>query len=458
MEQNPGSLKKQLLFIFLLGILAFGTALAGVFSLPFFVPLAIVSAIFGLVLLFSRPLLLLSALIILRMSLDYSSQYFTLSLFNITLSLSQIVGLGIATIGIMTLVLKRNELPRFPVNFPALLILLWGAVTFFYSLSPKDTLEELLRFFDLFTLSFLAFITIRKTEDFRTLLLAFFASSLLPIAFGFYQLAFNIGFQDADVSVPRIFGTFSHPNVFSLYLFSMIVLGILYFILFVKSRRERLISLIFLFILTVTLLLTFARVAWVALFLFIFFLALFRYRLLLFPLILFPLVLFTFSTPFQDRVIDSLRPGLDSSIVWRQNLWHDVTTKSIQDGNLWWGNGMDTFPLVSESLRGTRLGSNDPHNDFVKFFVEGGIVGVGVYIIYILSLFFLLLHGYIKSRPKSALRVSFALMTFFFLTLEVSSLSDNVFKNTPVQWVFFIMLGALLSLLQKEKVTKKTSK
>ncbi|MEK7494471.1 MAG: hypothetical protein AAB615_01210, partial [Patescibacteria group bacterium] len=179
MEQNPDSLKKQLLFIFLLGILAFGTALAGVFSLPFFVPLAIVSAIFGLVLLFSRPLLLLSALIILRMSLDYSSQYFTLSLFNITLSLSQIVGLGIATIGIMTLVLKRNELPRFPVNFPALLILLWGAVTFFYSLSPKDTLEELLRFFDLFTLSFLAFITIRKTEDFRTLLLAFFASSLL---------------------------------------------------------------------------------------------------------------------------------------------------------------------------------------------------------------------------------------------------------------------------------------
>ena len=298
MAQIKNSLITPLLGLFLLGLLAFGIALASVFNLPFFVPLAIVAGVFCLFILFSQPLLLLCLLIIVRMSLDYSAQYFSFTILDASFSLSQLLGLGIAFLGIITLVFKRDALPRFALNTPALVLFLWGIATLFYSLSPKDTLGELLRFFDLFALGFISFVTIRKAEDFKTLLQAFFISGLLPIAFGLYQFAFHIGFQDVDVSIPRIFGTFSHPNVFSLYLFSLLVLGIIYFLLFVHSKRERLFALLFLGLLVLTLVLTFARVAWVALFVFVFLLALFRYRLLLFPLILLPLVLFAFSEPF----------------------------------------------------------------------------------------------------------------------------------------------------------------
>lgn len=96
------------------------------------------------------------------------------------------------------------------------------------------------------------------------------------------------------------------------------------------------------------------------------------------------------------------------------------------------GSGMDTFPKVSESVRGTNQGPNDPHNDFVKFFVEGGLVGLSVFLLYLFSLGYLLIKKYRQARPGSALRLAFGIMFIFFLTLELSALTDNIFKNTPV--------------------------
>lgn len=117
------------------------------------------------------------------------------------------------------------------------------------------------------------------------------------------------------------------------------------------------------------------------------------------------------------------------------------------------GSGMDTFPKVSESIRGTNHGPNDPHNDFVKLFVEGGIVGLSIFILYLFSLGYLLIKKYRESRKESALKLAFGILFIFFLTLELSALTDNIFKNTPVQWLFFIAFGALLSLSdQKEKL------
>lgn len=448
---NP--LHEPLLWIFLCALAAFGVTLTTILHIPLFLPFLVAGGILALILLFQAPILLLFGLIIVRMSLDYSSQYASFTLYNITLTLSQLLGVGIALLGFMILILKRKALPSFPLTIPFLLLFLWGGMTLFYSLYPKVTLQELLRIFDLFALSFLAYVTINTTRDFKQLLQAFFISSILPIFFGLYQFAFHIGLSDENVSLLRIFGTFSHPNVYSLYLYAMIVFGSLYLLLFAEKGLKRIIMLGVLGIFSTMLLLTFARVAWIALFLFVFLVALFRYRLLLFPLFLFPFVLFVFSQSFHNRVIESFQPDPDSSLVWRQTLWQDVTRYSIQEEHILLGSGMDTFPKVSESVRGTSHGPNDPHNDFVKLFVEGGIVGLGIFVLYLSSLGYLLIKKYRESRKESALKLAFGILFIFFLTLELSALTDNIFKNTPVQWLFFIAFGALLSLSdQKEKL------
>ena len=446
---NP--FKEPTLIIFLSGLVALSTAAAFVFNFSLFLPLLLAAGILAIILLLRAPHLLLFGLIIIRMSLDYSSQYFNISFYSITLSLSQLLGVGIAALGLMVLTLKRSLLPRFPLLVPFLIIFLWGSISLFYSLSPQTTLQELLRFFDLFVLGFLAYASIRETTTFKHLLQAFFLSSILPVLFGLYQYAFHIGLTDENVSVLRIFGTFSHPNVYSLYLFAMIVFGSLYLFLFADSGIRRIVISGLLAIFTTVLVLTFARVAWVALFIFIFLVALYRYRLLLFPLVLIPFVLYVFSPSFQARVIESFNPDPDSSLVWRQTLWKDVTRYSIQEERLVLGSGMDTFPLVSEELRGTEHGPNEPHNDFVKFFVEGGIVGLGAFVLYLFSLGYLLIKKFRESRPGSALRLAYGIMFIFFLTLELSALTDNIFKNTPIQWLFFTALGALLALSEQKK-------
>ncbi len=439
-------------------ILAFITLLflSGVLSLlfpvlSFFLPSLIFGFITAFILLFREPKLLLFVLIVIRMSLDYSSQYFSITLYETVISLSQLLGIGIALLGFVFLFLRRAELMKFPLRLPFFLLFIWGGLTILYSIAPRSTLQELLRIFDLFALSFLAYATIKETIDFKHLLQAFFVSSILPLLFGLYQFVFHIGLQDENVSILRIFGTFSHPNVYSMYLFALVVFGLLYLLLFAEKGISRMIMLGVLGIFSLMLFITFARVAWVALFFFLFLVTLFRYRIFLFPLLLFPIILFVFSGSFQSRVVESFHPNPDSSILWRQTLWSDVTTRSLQNGGLLLGSGMDTFPEVSESVRGTKNGPNDPHNDFVKFFVEGGLVGLGVFLLYLFSLAFLILKKYFSSRKDSALQIAFGVLFLFFLALELSSLTDNIFKNTPVQWLFFIAFGALLSLSSQNK-------
>lgn len=417
-------------------------------------PLVIVFGVVASVLLFRAPLILLSLLFIVRMSLDYSAQYITVSLGDFTLTLSQILGIGIAGLGIVFVLLHFKTTLTFPLLFSFLLVTLWGLFTLTYSISQSTTLYELIRFFNLFVIGLLAFATVERYRDFRILLHAIFLSSIIPILFGLYQFVFHIGLQDENVDIPRIFGTFSHPNVYSLFLFALIALTTLYLLIYAKSREARMVFLLYLVLLVLTLVLTYARIAWIALFAFFFLLSLWRFRFLLIPIVLFPLILIAFSTSIQDRVGEAFHPTPDSSITWRKNLWHDMLLKTEVEHRQLLGSGMDTFRISSEELRGLRFGSNDPHNDFVKFYVEGGVVGVAILTLYISSFLYFILKIYRKT-PSHSLRTLATIAGFVILTLLLASLSDNVFKNTPVQWILWTLLGGLLALYHHTYITKE---
>jgi O-antigen ligase len=196
-------------------------------------------------------------------------------------------------------------------------------------------------------------------------------------------------------------------------------------------------------------------VAWLITFLFILGLSFFRYRALLFPLIVLPLFLLFLSPTFQDRVAESFSPDPDSSIVWRQTLWNDVVTKTFQDDRVLLGSGINTFPLFASRVRDSVTGSNDAHNDFVKFFIEGGLVGLVTFLIFYGWLALLLLRIK-RTRTEPFIQDMALIMLLFTSCLFIAGLTDNIFKNTPVQWVYFVLFGALLALAEK-KGTKKDS-
>lgn len=438
-------------WVFFLGLFIGSIILATETRLPWTV-VSGGAATIGLFFLFhAQPLFLLSGLIILRMSLDYSAQFVKFDLLGFTVTLSQAMGILIALLGLILLIKKRSAIRDFPLLLPYGLVALWGFGTLSYTLSPWSTMYELVRIFDLFVIGFFAYVSIHDIRDFRRLLFAIFIAGLLPILFGIFQFIFNIGLNDEHVSIPRIFGTFSHPNVFSLFLMTEIALASTYLLTLTEKKSERFLLLAFLGLFSLALLLTYARIAWIALFLFGILIALFRYRILLVPIIFMPLVLLAFSPTIQERIVESLHPTPDSSITWRQNLWHDLILKTNIEDRTGIGYGMDTFRLVSESLRGTRFGSNESHNDFVKFYVEGGMVGLLVYLAYLGSFFYILRRAYRESGRDRLLRTTVLFLSFLFIVLTVASYSDNVFKNTPVQWLLAAVLGGLFVLTQQKE-------
>lgn len=399
-------------------------------------------ALYGL---FRSPLMLLAALIVIRMSLDYSSQFVTLSLFNQTLTLSQFLGLSIAGLGLVFVLFRSRALGRYPLFLPYGLLIFWGLGTLAYSIAPASSLQEAIRIFDLFVVGFMAYASVERYRDYRFLLMAIFLSSLIPIAFGLYQFLFGIGLADENVSAARIFGTFSHPNVFSLYLFTVAAVASIYFLVYARQDKVRVLTGLYLGLVLFVLLLTYARIAWVSLFVFAFLVALWRYRILLLPLILFPLVLMAFVPAVQERVNETFHPTPDSSFVWRQNLWHDMLLKTRLDDSELLGSGLDTFRVSAAALRGERFGSNEAHNDFVKFYVDGGLVGLTVFILYLLVFSFPAFQVR-RLTPSHSLKNMATLLLLLILTLVIASLSDNVFKNTPVQWILAIVTGGFLAL------------
>jgi len=396
---------------------------------------------------FISPLWLLGGLLFIRMSLDHISQYSAVSFGeHVTLSLSQLLGMYVLIMGIATCFRYRESVARFPL-FPSFLLLIaYGVFSITWSLFPLISLQEIARLISLFSIAFLAYIAVKNFRDLRVLFLLLIVSSFIPVLEAFRQWILGIGMSDSSLDVARIYGTFAHTNVLALYLYSLLVVLTLWYTLY--ERRIYLNGRIVAFGLygslsALLLFVTYTRVAWIAAFLFFLVLALSRAKLLLVPLLFFPLIAFLLIPLVQERVLESFQTNPDSSLVWRADIWHDVTLKLAFDHRVLFGTGLDTFSRYAEDLRGIRFGSTDSHNDFVKFYVEGGLLGLTVFFLFLFSLARQIYS--LKTLP-TAYRGTIFFFSLFAFTLVLSSLTDNIYKDTPLLWIFFILLGAFLAL------------
>lgn len=439
---------------FFIGALIFGltaSLLAYALGISLIYPLGAVGFLIACYVSVGFPRAFLFGLIILRMSLDYSSQYISVEIGeDLVVTLSQLIGVAVFFVGMIFVIAHIRTLKGIPLLGSLGILILFGLVNLFYSIDPGETAKELLRIVDMFLLFVISYSAIKHERQYQYLLEAILASSVLPLVVGIYQFFSNIGFEDETVQIPRIYATFSHPNVFSLYLFMVIAVAILYFVLFADTKSKKIATSVLVALYSVVVLLTYTRIAWVALFLFFAVLIWYMKRRLLIPFILIPVLLYLLVPPLQERVNRTLYSSPTDSITWRQTLWQDNIHKTITDDRWVWGYGIDTFPLVSESFRGQALGSNEAHNDYVKFFVEGGLVGLGIYLYYLASIGRVIVKGGSRALLLNQRAVAITLGGIFIAVLA-ASFSDNVFKNTPLQWIFWVLLGASLSAMLPQK-------
>ena len=384
------------------------------------------------------------ALIFLRPSLDILTNW----QFEIHPSLPEInvnllIGGLVFVLAFACLLSKYRQTIATPLFIFIIIFLALAAAAVFYAADGLIASKEFVRLATIFLLYFLAFEVIKNKEQFFLLLKVILASYVIPAAAALVQLAFGYGLADDFGGFQRVFGTFAHPNPFAFYTFliaALLILLVLSKDLLAKEKRAWywLAAAIVVFLL----LATYSRSALFTLLLFIFFFGILKYRkLLIIGMVVFFAGYLLFPA-FQERFWQLLNLDPYGSVVWRFRLWKDMLPVAMW--HPWLGHGLGSFTEITEFYRGYQFGSLDAHNDYLKIFMENGILGLASYLALACALLWKLWQAFIKAAKQyKTLALGILIIV---LSLYGVSLFDNVLRATALQWNLWILLGAWLKL------------
>jgi len=388
----------------------------------------------------------LLALVLLRPSLNIiGHQEITIHSSLPSFNINAIIG-GLTFLVVLTFFfLNIREIKLTPLFGLILVFIGLSVLSVFYSINSSESIREAVRIITIFLLYFLAYNLIQDEKDWNLLLKFILISYIFPGLVAFGQFALGMGLPDEFGGFNRVYGTFDHPNPFAFYTF--FILGIIIALIlsqkkevaFKLNKRKLWIlasPLIFLLFATYT------RSALACLIIFVLVLGLLKYRrILLGGLVLF-LITYFLSSVFQERLWELFTLDPYGSIVWRLRLWEQMMPISLWQP--WFGYGAGTFNSLVEYYRGFQWGSLEAHNDYLKIFVENGIIGLLSYISIILGLLFYLFRIFKKSvEDNKTLALSILIIS---ISLFIISFFDNILRTTALQWNFWILLGGWLKI------------
>lgn len=338
-----------------------------------------------------------------------------------------------------------------PISIFSTLIL----ISTLYSLFHFTSLVEAVKFIDVALLFLVSYFLIKKNILKESeLIFSFYWSSIIPIAFGLYQLLFGVGIDTFDIN-NRIFGTFAHPNVFAFYLLLLLFIHWLYASLTPLPfwKKHPVLKNIFYTINILLLIFTYTRAAWLGFAAFLLIIGILRYRKSLIIVFIFTGILFSLFFPIHQLLLRNYGINLQNnnliarltsrseeadSISWRQSLITETIPIILQ--RPLFGYGYGTFPLVWENIRSKAHfydDSSEAHNDYLRLALEVGLVGLTLYLFILIKLFIISAKPvhHESDQPKHL---------FFFASIIVFSLlsvSDNMLHHTPVMWWLWTIWG-----------------
>ncbi len=454
-KTNPALVKKLLYFLFVASSIIIISPIASIDIFIFLAALVLVGHIF-----LQEKLLLV--FLFLRPTIDIWRDI-SFSLYKeTTIHLTELFGMVFLCWSCYILFRHKKALAKLPLKniFLVLLLLLFGSV--FYSVTPFITIIESIKFLAFVVFFALGFLCIKKQTILpREVLYATCASAIIPILFGVIEFLSGSGITTFDIT-HRIQSTFAHPNVFAFFLLSFgfifIQISIISPLPFWESKKGwRNAVLVLLGLLLIG---TFTRAALIGLLVFLTIIGILRYKRMILVLATSLFAFYLIFYPLNNLLIQHTGYSLTSvqfisrittrsedadSILWRQQLVQESLPIILRKPLFGYGYG--SFPKVWEEYRPPHMRYDDSaesHNDYLRFIVEVGIIGLTCYI----TLFLLLLHAIWKyHNTKQA--IFFAAWVGVYIVI---SFSDNMLNHTPVMWLTWVWWGMLSAFLYKKSV------
>lgn len=393
-------------------------------------------------------------LILIRPSLDYFTSYPVLIIEKTALNLSSLLAILSVIFGIFIGYKNRETLKKLPLSGPIFFFLALLFFSIFYSAYSKESLAEIVRLTSVFSLYFLGFCLIKNKKDLHQLITVIASSFIVPAILAVSQYWRGAGMTIVTEEIyNRIHGTFAHPNLFAYYL--VFVLSLILFMIVKKSpnfQNTPFFAAIFLFLVAL-LALSFTRGAWLAFLIMIFIAGALRYReFLLASAFVFVFVYFAVE-PIRLRIDNLITSDPTSSVQWRLELWKDIDEYAKESPLV--GHGAGTAKELILDKRGARFGSSDPHNDYLKLWLENGWLGLFSYIAVIATLLFNLARNFWLAKDDYW-KDLFLIVMSFSASLFVMSFADNILRNTALMWSFWTLIGALFAVSQQKRLLSQT--
>jgi|GEM_PF-813044 O-antigen ligase len=331
-------------------------------------------------------------------------------------------------------------------------------------------IQETIRLLSFIVLYFVGWIYITKPNKFFNIIRVIVYGSITPLLVAYIEYFSGSGLYTNPGFENRIAGTFGHPNVLAYY--SVIILALIGTVLINKDHNilkiEKNIFQLIGVLYIIVLIITFTRGAWLGLILFVILMSLAQYPIKTFKIVTLVIsssiiLIFSYNflaspdildlpaldkIPIINRVTGLFNADPSDSVIWRLNMWDDAFNKALESPIIGFGTG--SSETIIEQTRGTYRGSVEVHNDYIKIFLEQGVIGLTIYMILILNVLFNLYYRYIKIKNVYILTIA-VLMTIIYTV----SFWDNLLRGTVLMWILFLLLGGVLHYNQLHNQVKQ---
>jgi hypothetical protein len=315
-------------------------------------------------------------------------------------------------------------------------------------------LREWIRLFSLLIIYMLSKELIR-IKGYEYLINCILLSLVMPLAVGGYQILSKQGRFIADIH--RIYGTLAHPNAFSLYL--TLFIGVTIWKLKFSEKPKFWYCLIVILFIEQIGTFSLGGMVMMACFLFIFIIGEFeaRGRLLSFLILAIFLAIFFSLESGQERIaklqaMPALQEVWDREIVTNSFSWRIVNWKLLYEQwtkTPYLGYGLYTIGLVNP-WRGYAA-----HNDYIRFLIELGIVGIAIYLWFQFKIASILIKKY-KHCKNIEQKYLAMVMGGIYISMIIGSSVDNHISYTTFQFYFWALLACVMQKSTVQSDNKDT--
>lgn len=414
-----------------------------VFGGPHYMVGFAILAMFGMLFLANTRAFILLFLVLIAMR-DWVAGGDRIDIGLLTFDLGGLVNVVTTMIGVVYfLVLWRNPFKGRSLTWPYLVF--WGL--FAISLPWAPDFRQGIRFVTRLLAPFVTYLIVSDLLDrvmVRGVIRALYLSSVIPIAYGFWELFTGTGNTITEGFV-RVQSCFHHPAHFSMYLLFMFCLA---YATFLDARTQnRPAWLAYLGAILILLMSTYTRISWIAAAVCFIYLSIVygRTRYLIAVGLMGSLLGPLYAHSLIDRMleIDFLFGSANlldrsNSIGWRLFFW----TNLIDAWKLspWFGYGTGSSIVFGRELMGVWT---SPHNGYLRVLYETGIVGFAAF------------AWVLATMMRQALRLlrtdlddSVKLVSHVYVTMTISYIILNLTDNILEYYEVAIYNWAILSLVE----------